>query len=170
MTTDKTIEHASAVVELLWPAFVEEDGAVFLRSGRLAAARPLSEFPGLLDAECFVNHVHVLDGFEHHANLDEEPFWNPNHEDFKRAVAVAAIVAETWAARLARDFPEESFAVFATRDDNPIVRFHKIRTDAALYLQPEEIERLDDGSALMIRVERGAITQRLGHLASTSTT
>jgi hypothetical protein len=163
---DTTIAHASAVADLLWPDFVEEGGAVFLRAGRLAAATPLSKFPHLLDAECFVNHVHILDEFEHNAALDEDPFWNPKHVDFMKAIALAGVVAETWATRLARDFPDQSFAIFATRDDNPIVRFHKIRPDQALYLRPDEIERLDDGSALMIRVEQGRVTQRLGHLAS----
>ena len=168
MTPDITIARASAVGDFLWPEFVEEGGAVFLRSGRLAATCPLSEFPDLLDAECFVNHVHVLDEFEHQADLNEEPFWNADHEDFKKAIALAGVAAETWAARLARDFPERSFAVFATRDDNPIVRFHSIRTDAAFYLHPDEIERLADGSALMILVELGSISRRVGNLASVS--
>ena len=163
---DTTLEQAAAVGDLLWPDFVEEGGAVFLRSGRRAAAAPLSSFTDLVDAECFVNHVHILDEFEHDAGLDAEPFWNSGHDDFKRAVTLAAIVAEAWAARLARDFPDQTFAVFATRDDNPIVRFHKVRPDLALYQDPRDIERLGDGSALMLRVEHGRVTQRIGHLAT----
>jgi len=163
---DPTLAQGAAVADLLWPDLVEEDGAVFLRSGRLAASAPLSSFTDLVDAECFVNHVHMLDEFEHDADLDDEPFWNSGHDDFKRAVALAAIVAEVWAARLARDFPDQIFAVFATRDDNPIVRFHKIRPDLALYQDPGYIERLDDGSALMLRVENGRVAQRVGRLAS----
>lgn len=162
---DPTLEQGAAVAHLLWPDFVEEGGAVFLRSGRLAAAVRLSSFRNLVEAECFVNHVHILDEFEHDAGLDEEPFWNSGHDDFKRAVALAAIIAEVWAARLARDFPDQSFAVFATRDDNPIVRFHKIRPDLALYQDSCDIERLGDGSALMLRLENGRVTQRVGYLA-----
>ena len=163
---DLTLAQGAAVADLLWPDFVEEGGAVFLRSGRLAAAAPLSSFTDLVDAECFVNHVHILDEFEHDADLDAEPFWNSGHDDFKRAVALAAIVAEVWAARLARDFPDQIFAVFATRDDNPIVRFHKIRPDLALYQDPGDIEHLGDGAALMLRVENGRVAQRVGRLAS----
>lgn len=163
---DLTLAQGAAVADLLWPDFVEESAAVFLRSGRLAAAAPLSSFTDLVDAECFVNHVHILDEFEHKADLDAEPFWNSGHDDFKRALALAAIVAEVWAARLARDFPDQNFAVFATRDDNPIVRFHKIRPDLALYQDPGKIERLGDGSALMLRVESGRVAQRVGRLAS----
>jgi hypothetical protein len=62
-----------------------------------ARPAPLSSFTDLVDAECFVNHAHILDEFEHDAGLDAEPFWNSGHDDFKRAVALAVIVAEAWA-------------------------------------------------------------------------
>jgi hypothetical protein len=149
----------------VWPEFVEEGGAFFLRSGRLAAAAPLETLGNLVAAESFVNHVHVLDEFEHDAGLDEEPFWNAAHPDFIRAIRIAIVIAETWAARLAAEFPNTDFAVYATRDDNPIVRFHAIRPDLPFWLEPDGLDALGLGAALLIVVAKGRISQRLGSLA-----
>jgi len=38
---EATVEQGEAFADLVWPEFVEEGGAYFLRSGRLAATEPL---------------------------------------------------------------------------------------------------------------------------------
>ena len=67
---EPTIEQAESVADIVWPELVEEGGAVFIRSGRIAAPAPLNSFSDLLEAECFVNHVHILDAFGNGAALD----------------------------------------------------------------------------------------------------
>lgn len=159
------VEQAEALAELLWPELVEEGGAIFLRSGRLAASTPLETLGDLVAAESLVNHVHILDELEHDAGLDDEPFWNEAHPDFTRAIRLAIVVAETWAARLAARFPDCDFAVYATRDDNPIVRFHSIRADVPPWLPPDRLGDLGVGAALLIVVTKGRVSQRLGSLS-----
>jgi hypothetical protein len=161
-----TVEQATIVADLLWPELVEEDGAVFLESARLAAAAPLNTFGNLIEAECFVNHLHVLDELEHRGSLATEPFWNTRHKDFRRAVRLAGRIAECWAARLATRCPESEFAVYATRDDNPIVRFHKVRAGSPLWHTPEELEALGPDAALMLLVRHGRIVSRYGRIAA----
>jgi hypothetical protein len=161
-----TVEQGEALADLIWPEFVEDGGAVFLRLGRLTPTEPLEYLGDLVAAESFVNHVHVLDEFEHDAGLDEEPFWNAEHPDFIRAVRIANVMAEAWAARLAARFPERDFAVYATRDDNPTVRFHTIRATLPFWLDPGDLDELGVGAVLMIVVAKGQISQRLGSLTT----
>jgi hypothetical protein len=160
-----TIEQGEAFAGLIWSDFVEEGGAIFLRSGRLAIAASLQSLGDLVAAESFVNHMHVLDQFDHNAGLNEEPFWNATHPDFKSAIRLANVIAEAWAARLAAKFPDRDFAVYATRDDDPVVRFHAIRFDLPLWLSPDGIDEMGAGAALLIIVRKGRISQRLGSIA-----
>lgn len=155
-----------SAANLLWPDFVVEGDCVFLRQERPSAKTHIDGLGDLLDQECFINHVHVLDRCEHDANLGTEPFWDINSEDFREAVELAAITAEIWASKLASEFPKESFAVFATRDDNPIVRFHKVRTDDAFWMEPSTLEQESPGAALFIHVQHGRIIRRIGKLKS----
>lgn len=159
-----TVEQGETVAGLLWPDLIQEGDAVFLRSGREATGAPLGSFADLVEAECLVNHVHLLDEFDHGAGLELEPSWDARHDDFRRAISLAATVAEVWAARLALLFPLDEFAVFATRDDSPIVRFHKVRPNLPLWCDPREFEH---GTVLLIRVKNGQIADRLGSLKGT---
>ena len=156
-----TCVQALELAELMWPEFITEGPAVFLRTSRRGALQPISTFPDLVAAEAFVNHVHLLDALEHDATLPEEPFWNPRHPDFKSGLRLASSVAECWAAKLAQEFPKRQFAVFATRDDNPVVRFHSVVPDLPLWLEPSEFPH---GSVLCIIVASGRIERRLGSL------
>ncbi len=143
-----------AAVELaswLWPTFVKERGAVFIRQCREHAPAHRRDFSTLLEFESFVNHVHVLDLFDHEAGLNKEPWWNQRHRDFAEACRFGAILCESWAAKLTTEFPEEKFAVYFTRDDCPIVRFHKIRDGEGLWIDPSENRKLfrSGGAALI---------------------
>jgi hypothetical protein len=140
------------VAEVLWPEFVLEDGATFVKSERDGAPQSIEQLHGRLTAEWFVNHTHVFDKFAHGASLRREPWYNRRHPDFARACRLAEIMCETWAAKLRRDFPEDEYAVFCTRDDNPIVRFHKIRAPDDIYFNPLDHPT---GTVLMIRSHDG---------------
>jgi hypothetical protein len=151
-------------LSIAWPEFVVEDDVVLIRRERERARAPLSSFPSLREAECFINHVHVLDELEHNASLKKEPYWNSRAADFARGIEIARVLAETWAAKLAADFPARSFVVYATRDDNPIVRFHAVRPREPAWLSVDDVERSEAGSVMRIRVARGKIAERHGEL------
>jgi hypothetical protein len=151
-----TPTEALSFMEILWPRFVREEQATFIEPLRANAPASLSSFASALDAEAYVNHVHILDLLDHAASLGEEPWWNSKHADFARAERLGVIVCEAWAAKLARDFPEEDYAVFYTRDDNPVVRFHRIRGDGEFWLDLEDSKPMfESGSALLITSTSG---------------
>jgi hypothetical protein len=152
------VTTALQIAELLWPDFVLEGGATFVKSAREGAPQTIQSLGGLLEAEWFVNHTHVLDNFVHGALLPTEPFWDSTHQDFARACRLGEIMCETWAAKLRRDAPDEDYAVYCTRDDNPIVRFHKIREPDDVYFDPATHPA---GTVLMIRSRDGRRTGRI---------
>jgi hypothetical protein len=115
----------------------------------------MDAFVDLVAAEGFDSHTHLLDLFAHRAKLRREPWWNSRHPDFARACRLGEIMCETWAAKLRRDFPDEDYAVFCTRDDNPIVRFHRIRVPDDYYYDPL---CYPPGTVLMIRSRDGRRT------------
>jgi hypothetical protein len=139
---------------------VSEWPAVFLREERAKTPQPLADFHDVMEAECLVNHVHVLDKLQHSADLPAEPFWNVAHPDFLQAIELAIVIAEAWASKLARDFPDRRFAVFATRDTPSFAFMQFVRT--ALWMEQRGFA--SDGSALMILVGAGGIYERVGHL------
>ena len=87
--------------DLLWPEFVDEGDAVFLRRERENIVQDIASFGTLADQECFINHVHILDWCESNASLATPPFWDVTSPDFRDAVELAALMAETWATKLA---------------------------------------------------------------------
>lgn len=102
-------------------------------------------------AECFVNHLHILDKFNHQASLDEEPWWDSQHEDFKLAYAIAQKVATMWACKLKHDFPQHQFIVICTMDDNPTLRFHMLREGQDVYFPLHDLnEMVNNGRAKVV--------------------
>ena len=146
------VASALAVAEIFWPEFGQDSGTTFVKR---RGAPNVEGFVDLVAAEGFGSRTNVLDLFAHDAQLWHEPWWNSRHPDFARACRLGEIMCETWAAKLRRDFPEEDYAVFCTRDDNPIVRFHKIRAPDDLYYDPL---RFPPGTVLMIRSRDGRRT------------
>ena len=95
-------------------------------------------FPSLSEAEFNHNHTHVLDLFDHRAGLEDEPFYDSRHPDFQAACEFGRLMAASWAAKLAEDFPGRRFRVYFTRDSDPIVRFHQVREREPAYLDPRD--------------------------------
>lgn len=153
-----SVRTAYALVRLLWPDFVEVNGCIFVgfQCGNGAVAvKELSR--GKTETECFINHTHVLDEFRNKASFEtrehfseqldvvEETYDNA-HPDFIAACELGIKIAEMWALKLKLDFPENRFRVYYTQYDNPIVRFHKVRTDEPVWLCDEALQLAKDPS------------------------
>jgi hypothetical protein len=145
---------ALAVSKWLWPEFQRVGGGTFLRS--TAPHKDWHPTSDLLDQEAFSNHTHVFDVFAHRAYFKRAPWFDQAHPDFAAACHLGEIMCETWAAKLRRDFPDEDYAVICSRDDNPIVRFHKIREGAETWIDPGDCP---PGTVLLIHSRDG---RRLG--------
>lgn len=62
--------------------------------------------------------------------LDEiEEIYDASHPDFITACELGKTMARMWAIKLKADFPNEHFRIYYTQYDNPIVRFHKVRSN-----------------------------------------
>jgi hypothetical protein len=141
---------ALKISNLYWPNFVEQGGAIFLESA-LENSYGIPEDP--MEAECFVNSIHLLDIFKNDASLDNEPYWNFKHPDFISAFELCLKLAEMWASKLSNDFPNSQFVIICTKYDNPMIRFHKLREDGKLYFNPSDwIAEIKNGSVKIISV------------------
>jgi hypothetical protein len=156
------VSAALTVARWLWPEFERFGDGTFLRTEPPMTRRYLTltlkalkaEGGDLLDTEAFINHTHVFDVFAHRADLKRAPWYNRRHPDFIVACRLGELMCEAWAAKLHQDFPREDFAVFCTRDDNPIVTFHKIRADGQLWMDVAHWPV--PGAALLIRSRDGS--------------
>jgi hypothetical protein len=59
--------------QIVWPEFIEIKGNVYLKN-EYSKSEGIPVDP--IEAECFVNHIHILDHFNHSASLPEEPYRN----------------------------------------------------------------------------------------------
>ena len=136
-------------LHFLWPDFVSEDGMVLLakHSGSNASSSGT-----ITDWECFINHTHVFDEIGdksravckttvgHAEDLDMIGVtYDEMHPDFIAACELGKTAARLWALKLSQDFPHEIFRVYYTQYDDPIVRFHKVRSEEAPWLPDEAI-------------------------------
>jgi hypothetical protein len=143
-----TVKSALKISRFLWPEFVREHGCVFL--GRESGSNPPPANDTATGWESFVNHVHIFDEFRNSATkrsvvhegkeLDVEDWtYDETHPDFIAACELGRTAAKLWALKLAEDFPTERFRVYYTEYDNPIVRFHKVRTDEPVWISDEAL-------------------------------
>ncbi|XDD45218.1 hypothetical protein AB3N60_10870 [Leptospira sp. WS39.C2] len=141
----------SMVSEYFWPELLEENGLIVLKS-EYSRIKEIPDDP--IEAECLINHIHILDLFNHNAELQEEPFWNSNHSDFNVAWNLGKLISEMWKQKLSIDFPDCIFRIYVTKYDNPIIRFHKVRKNHKNWLEEDNIDmRNIKGKNLIITVE-----------------
>ena len=141
------ITSAASIVRTLWPDFEQRDGA-FLLAG--TATPQLDQFASLTEAEAFYSHTHLVDLFDHKmqyiydADVEGE---RPDPSDPEHILSwnLAQRIAQMWLQKLRWDFPTERFRVYATRYDDPIVRFHKVRDGETLWLQDSATDISDPG-------------------------
>ncbi|HKV94674.1 MAG TPA: hypothetical protein VJW20_19170 [Candidatus Angelobacter sp.] len=144
-----SIRTANEVARIFWPDFIKVDGCIFAafnwHGGDAGEARDKTEM------ECFINHTHLFDEFQNKATvqrrvlcsetLDEiQETYDEKHPDFIRACELGPRIARMWAAKLKIDFPDDRFRVYYTQYDNPIVRFHKVRSDEHEWLSNDDLQ------------------------------
>jgi hypothetical protein len=135
-------KDAEAILHVAWPSFVEVGGGTFLCEAAPGDASSVGRAYDLTATEALCNHVHVLDLVEHGAGLDgSDPgrgYYDAQHPDFLAACEAGRIIAQSWQAKLARDFPGRRFRVYFCADDNPVVRFHAVREKEAPWLDERD--------------------------------
>ena len=109
------LRTASKVVDLLWPEFVEREGAIVLAN---VPVRPLSEWERTVtEYERFYGHTHVQDLFTwrvpmvHDRELDTE-LPDAASPEFEAAWELARKMGAMWLAKLAGDFRSFRFRVY----------------------------------------------------------
>ena len=153
MKMNSTLKDALDVARLMWPRFAERDGAILAIDLVGEGSTPASMFPSLTEAEILLNHVHILDCFKNGAGIEREPFYDSDHPDFERACTLGILVARCWAAKLHLDYPERTFRVFYTQQDNPIVRFHQLRIGEPQFLDEADwSDEVKDGRVVIHKV------------------
>jgi hypothetical protein len=117
---------------IVWPEFSVRNGCVLL-SAQMEKIHAVKEsFEDETSFEAFVNHIHI-DG----AELDEEL----RPVEIARA---ASKIAESWQAKLSRDFSGDEFFIILAFDEERLeatLRFHKIRDSQAPWVNLDGIEQ-----------------------------
>jgi hypothetical protein len=144
------------LLRLFWPDFIELNGCIFAafqcRGGPIQESKE-----GNTETECFINHTHLLDEFRNRATSEHreaasndfevvEEVYDVNHPDFVGACELGKQIARMWAMKLKADFPLDRFRVYYTQYDNPIVRFHKVRENEAVWLDDDGLRSATDRS------------------------
>ena len=143
--------------ELVWPEFTWIDDCLLLRSQATRNRRRLKVTHDRTDLECWVNHVHILDYFEHSAGLDDEPWYDRNSPDFASACDIGKSVARLWLEKLRSEFPDTPVRVLYSANDNPNIRFHVYRDSEGLYLDPQSWTReIAAGEMLFLSTDGGS--------------
>jgi len=131
-----------AVADLLWPVFVERNGVIFLGFVK-QPTDGADHHSSITQYERFHSHTHVQDIVRwtvprlHDVALDlERP--DSSSPEFHAAWDFAKQLAAMWLAKLMQDFPSYEFRVYATKLDDPIVHFHRIRQDEPAWLTDAE--------------------------------
>lgn len=148
-----SIHTAMSVAQILWPDFMEVNDCVFLA---FWVGENPSELPaGKTETECFINHMHLFDEFANGATTENsaryseelnvvEETYDISHRDFIAACDLGLKIARMWAAKLKLDFPRDRFRVYYTQYDNPIVRFHKVRSGEPEWLSNDALQLATD--------------------------
>ena len=140
-----SIYSAVELSKIFWPDFIEIDGSVFLVSGKPETVKAPDGFFDRTSVEAASSHTHIADLFAHQADRhpkdeNDHNFFNNDHPDFQLLCKMGKILAEIWYQKLRLDFPQYDFRVYYTQEDNPIVRFHRVRMNEANWLDEEQYE------------------------------
>jgi|ERR1700690_1214316 len=151
-----SVRTGTQLLGLFWPNFVEVNGCIFAAfQTRGGTIQELKE--GKTETECFINHTHLLDEFRNRATSEHreaasddlvvvEEVYDVSHPDFVGACELGRQIARMWAMKLKADFPLDRFRVYYTQYDNPVVRFHKVRENEAVWLHDGDLRSATDRS------------------------
>ena len=136
------ISTARRVAEAFWPAFVERDGVILLPHVRPPEAPP-GRHSTLTEYERFHGHTHIQELFRwdvptrYDAELDLD---RPDAGSAEHAAAwdLTQRIAQMWLAKLKADFPGYRFRVYASRLDDPIIHFHRVRDGEPVWISDRD--------------------------------
>ena len=118
-----TVEEALRYAALIWPEFELTHDMVFLRE-------ELTAQPGLADLTATIARFDGdLAEIERRFNMVEVPELFVDPADDADVERLASLLAETWHAKLSRDYPDRPFVVevLPVEEDGPWVRFYSPR-------------------------------------------
>jgi hypothetical protein len=146
------VSTAIALLDIFWPDFEEVDGSVYLTTNQ---KKTNDGFFDRTDMETFYNHTHMIDLFKHNAGLrpideGDDRFYDEDHPDFLGLCELGKTLAQMWFQKLKLDFPQYDFRVYYTQDDDPIVRFHRVRPGEPNWIEEEQwFEKIEAGKVVI---------------------
>jgi hypothetical protein len=157
------VTTAIALLDVFWPSFVEIDSKVFLSSA-VETSRYSEDNLDQTGIEVFVNHTHMIDLFKHDAALhptdkNDDRFYDQDHPDFLTLCEFGRTLAQMWFQKLQVDFPQYDFRVYYTQDDNPIVRFHRVRPNEPNWIDEKRYaEEIRLGKVIIYDTRKKSLT------------
>jgi hypothetical protein len=136
------VTTARRVADILWPAFIERNGMIFLPFTDPGAWSPPPD-RALTEHERLQGHSHIQDLFRWDVPMRHDPELDidvpdPGTPEHAAAWELARCIGEMWMAKLMRDFPSYRFRVYMSRLDDPIVHSHRVRDDEPVWIRDEE--------------------------------
>ncbi len=154
-------QTAVELLQIFWPDFVEVNDLILLPWERATALSDTQREMGHTEIETFLNHTHIIDLFRH------EVVWENGHydhlsSDFEALCEIGKKLAGVWSRKLQADFPNYQFRVYYTQDDDPIVRFHRVRESEPYWLDENDYSaEVEQGRVIVYDTEqRSATTSR----------
>ena len=109
------------IIEDFEMEFVEYNGGIFLKGQFHQNIQQIDNFINnndlknkIEEAECFINHIYILDLFENESVLDKEPFYDTSHHNFSIAISIGKKLVDKFAESLKSKFSNYGFLIYMT--------------------------------------------------------
>lgn len=110
------------------------------------------------EVEAFLSHTHVIDLVQHKMPWKDGQYDHLS-PDFESLCKVGKRLAAMWYQKLRADFPDYRFRVYYTQDDDPIVRFHRVRKDEPYWLNEKDYRaEIEQGKVIIYDTEQRLLT------------
>ncbi len=147
-------QTAVELLQIFWPDFVEVNDLILVPwegTIELSDAQQDMDHTGI---ETFRNHTHIMDLFRHEVAW-EDGNYDHHSPDFKDLCEIGKKLAGMWYQKLQVDFPNYRFRVYYTQDDDPIVRFHRVREGERYWLNEKNYRaEIEQGRVIVHDTER----------------
>ena len=156
------VRTALALLSVFWPDFVEVEGSVFLSNANPERTYNSEHVLDRTGMEAFVNHAHMIDLLKHNAGLhsteeNDDCFYDQDHPDLSALCELGKTLAQMWFQKLQVDFPQYDFRVYYTQDDNPVVRFHRVRSNEPDWIDEScYSEEIQIGKIMIYNTRKGS--------------
>ncbi len=154
-------QTAVELLQIFWPDFVEANDLVLLPWESAAAPSNVQREMDHTGVEAFLNHTHIMDLFRHEVAW-EDGHYDHHSPDFKDLCEIGKKLAGIWYQKLQVDFPNYRFRVYYTQDDDPIVRFHRVRENEPYWLSENSYsDEVEQGTVIVYDTrQRSAMTDK----------